>query len=308
MPPEPLVSVCLPVRNGAHRLEKVVRSVLAQEYGNLELIISDNASTDHTEEVCRDLARTDPRIAYHRQPRNIGLLNNFIAVMRLARGTYTRWVGDDDSLAPTCVSRCLDAFAADDRLVLVTMQVDFTGPDGTAQTAQYHGDGLSSDDPVTRFTEMLRLLNQSHLLIDPLYGLMRRAAVAPIPRRNMLREDEVFAAKLALAGPWAHVNEVLAERGWKHEKLARLARRLDVPVWQAHAATALQCRELLRWIRTADLDTVQRRRARAAVLRLYLGRHQRTIARRSRRLAAMAGRLGTARRKTSSPVSRHGAG
>jgi glycosyltransferase involved in cell wall biosynthesis len=77
-----LISVCLPVRNGASRLESVVRSVLTQDHENLELVISDNASVDATEELCRDLAAEDKRIVYVRQPENIGLLNNFQAAMR----------------------------------------------------------------------------------------------------------------------------------------------------------------------------------------------------------------------------------
>lgn len=96
---------------------------------------------------------------------------------------------------------------------------------------------------------MLRLLNESHLLIDPLYGTLRRDPLARIPRRNMLREDEVFAAKLALAGPWGHVPEVLAHRNWKHDSLSAIARRLDVPPWRARCSTLLQCGELFRWLR-----------------------------------------------------------
>lgn len=81
-----LVSVALPVRNGAARLEGAVRSVLAQDHENLQLVISDNASTDATEECCRDLAASDRRITYHRHPRNVGLLNNFVHAGRLAGG------------------------------------------------------------------------------------------------------------------------------------------------------------------------------------------------------------------------------
>jgi glycosyltransferase involved in cell wall biosynthesis len=289
LPNEVLVSIGLPVYNGEEVLEAVVRSVLAQEHEHLELVISDNASTDGTEKLCRALAGTDPRIAYHRQPHNVGMLNNFIATMRLATGTFFRWIGDDDSLAPGYVSRCLAAFRADERLILVTSELTYVGVKGATQTAGYRGTALASDDPADRFEEMLRLLNQSHLLIDPLYGLMRRETAVAIPRRNMLREDEVFAAKLALAGPWGHVSEVLAERHWKHERLPVLARRLEVPAWQARTATLLQCRELMRWLRQAELTPEQHRRARSAVTRLYLGRHRRMIARRSRRLASLVG-------------------
>ena len=141
---------------------------------------------------------------------------------------------------------CLREFAEDPRLILVTTQLTYAGPDGDTQTARYDGTALRSADPVDRFTELLRLLNESHLLIDPLYAMVRRAPVAAIPRRNMLHEDQVFAVKLALAGPWGHVPEVLAHRGWKHDRIKDIARRLDVPAWQSHFANTLQCREILR--------------------------------------------------------------
>ncbi|MER7009340.1 glycosyltransferase family 2 protein [Dactylosporangium sp. NPDC000555] len=283
-----LVSIGLPVRNAGERVIPVVESVLAQDHPNVELVISDNGSTDDTEEVCRALAARDDRIAYHRQPHNIGLFNNFVRTITVANGAFFRWIGDDDRLGPTFVSRCLREFDEDPRLILVTTQVAYLGPDNGTQTASYDGTALRSADPVDRLAELLRLLNESHLLIDPLYGMMRRAPVAAIPRRNMLREDEVFAVKLALAGPWGHVPEVLARRGWKHDKLSDIARRLDVPAWQSHFATTLQCLEILRWLRGADLSPEQLSQARSAVYRMYAGRQARTVRHRSRKLLRMA--------------------
>jgi glycosyltransferase involved in cell wall biosynthesis len=279
-----LVSVGLPVRNGADRIERVVGSVLNQDHENLELVICDNASTDDTEEACRALAAQDSRIVYHRHPVNVGLLNNFVTALRLANGTFFRWVGDDDWLDTRYVSRCLETFASDDRLVLVTTQMNYTGPDGVTRTAPYQGTALGADDPVTRFTEMLRLLNESYLLIDPLYGLSRREPLMRIERRNMLNEDQVFAAKLALAGPWGHVPEVLAARTRDHDPASIVARKLDVPRWQAQFPTALQCRELLRLLDTYDLDNDQRKRAKRAVADLFIRRQVNRVARRSRKL------------------------
>lgn len=283
-----LVSIGLPVRNAGDRVGDVVRSVLAQDHADVELLITDNASTDNTEEVCRELARSDSRIAYHRQPQNIGLLNNFVFAINAAKGTYYRWIGDDDELEPVFVSRCLERFEADPRLLMVTTGILYTGPDGAKDTAEYHGSGLDSDDPVTRLAEMLRMLNQSYLMIDPLYALMRREPVAAIPRRNMLREDEVFATKLALAGPWGHVPEVLAHRNWKHESASVIGARLGVPSWQWRFATTLQVREMLRWVRDAELTDDQRRRARAEIYRMYVTRESIVAKRRARKLVKMA--------------------
>jgi Glycosyl transferase family 2 len=287
--PDMLVSVGLPVRNGADRIGDVVRSVLAQDYGHIELVICDNASTDSTEDVCRDLVRADRRVVYHRHPYNVGLLNNFISAIQLARGTYFRWIGDDDWLAPDFVSRTLECFAEDDRRVMVTTRIAYTSPDGvTSSDNSYDGALMASLDPIERLTELMRLLNESYLLVDPLYGLVRREPVAAIPRHNTIREDEVFATKLALAGPWGHVPQILAGRNIKVAPVSKVARRLGIPGWQAHMSTTLQCREILRWIGQSELTDAQKRQAGAAVCRMYLRRQARTYAYRSRKLVRTA--------------------
>jgi hypothetical protein len=147
---------------------------------------------------------------------------------------------------------------------------------------------MRSDRPVERFTEMLRLLNESHLLLDPLYGMMRRDPVTRLPRPVMLFEDEIFAARLALAGPFGHVREVLSYRRFEpFQRLPATAHRLGVPPWQAKVATTLQCRELLAAVREADLDSGQRREARAAVARMFVRRKRVTATHRSRKLAGV---------------------
>ncbi|MHD0283496.1 glycosyltransferase family 2 protein [Rhodococcus aetherivorans] len=279
-----LVSIGLPVRDGADRLKVVVQSVLAQDHTDIELVICDNASTDGTEELCRSLAEQHSRVVYHRHPVNVGLLNNYISALRLATGTFFRWVGDDDWLAPRCISRALEAFAADDRLILVTNRIEYTAPDGLTRLSPHHGTALASDDPVTRFTAMLGMLNEAIPLVDPLYSLIRREPAVRIERRNMLREDEVFAAKLALAGPWGHVPEVLARRHLTHATPSMLARKLDVPSWQAYIATTLECREMVRSLAEYDLSAEQRRRARRAVAQLYARRQQDLLIRVGRKL------------------------
>jgi hypothetical protein len=84
-----------------------------------------------------------------------------------------------------------------------------------------------------------------------------------------ISEDQVFAARLALAGPFGHIPEVLAVRRFKRfVRLSSVARRFEVPAWQARVATTLQCRELIRAIREVDLSHENRRRADAAVVRM----------------------------------------
>jgi glycosyltransferase involved in cell wall biosynthesis len=285
--PEPLVSIGLPVRNGERYVCDAVRSVLNQQYDRLELVISDNASDDGTEEICRQFAAADARVRYHRVPQDIGLIPNFNAVLHLARGTYFKWMGDDDWLTPTYVSRCVEVLD-DEALILVTTQQGHVDLDGAVDSAAYDGARMRSVRPVERFTEMLRLLNETHLLLDPLYGMMRRDPVARLPRPVMLFEDQIFAARLALAGPFGHVCEVLSYRRFKpFRRLPATARRLGVPPWQASVATTLQCRELLAAVREADLDPRERRQASAAVAQMFLRRKRVTATHRTRKLAGV---------------------
>ena len=283
---ETLVSVGLPVRNGERTLEHAARSALAQDHENVELVISDNASTDGTEALCRELAAKDKRIVYHRHAQNVGLLANYVHAMRIARGRYFCWIGDDDWLAPNYLSRCLQEFAADSRLVLVTTQIQYTRPDGSTFTSPYWGRSLRSDDPLERFEEVVALL-AGEMAIDPLYALMRRSVVVPMARRNMMREDEVFATRLALAGPWGHVPETLARRYLKYDSNRRVARRLGVPAWQGYIPTAFECREMLRGIAADRFTASQRWRARLAVARLFMRRQYQGTTRRARKLVRL---------------------
>lgn len=286
----PRVTIGLPVRNGARHVAGAVRSVLGQSDDDVELVISDNASEDATEEICRELARLDPRVRYHRQSRNIGLVGNFNAVLHLAHGMYFKWLGDDDWLEPTYVARCAEVLDADRSLILVTTQQAYVDPDGTVRTADFDPGRLRSDRAVERFAELLRLLNESHLLLDPLYGMMRRSRVARLPRPVMVFEDQVFAARLALAGPFGHIPEVLSHRrAVPFGPLSATARKLGVPTWQARMATVLQCRELMSAVAEGDLGPDERRHAGAAVAGLFVHRQRVVVARRGRRLVGACG-------------------
>jgi glycosyltransferase involved in cell wall biosynthesis len=286
----PLVTIALPVYNGADTLAPVVQAVLAQTHTELELVISDNASTDDTQELCRQFARDDRRVVYLRQPRNVGLLNNFISAAEHSTGSFVRWIGDDDSIEPDYLARVLEAFAEDERRVVVTTQVVYRDDDEERTLrGDYDPAPLSSPDPVERFAALLHLLTSDFASLDPLYGTMRRS-LATLPRRNMLREDQIFAARMALAGPWGHVAAPLATRRRQEGTAASLAALLDVPAWQRHVRVLLQCRELDHWVARSWLDQEQRARARAEILRFYGRSKQIKVRRGVAKLERLAGR------------------
>ena len=102
----PRVSVGMRVYNGERFLRPAIESVLAQTDTDFELIISDNASTDATSEICRAYAARDPRIRYVRNATNIGAVRNFNRAFQLSTAEYYKLANADDVCAPTLMERC----------------------------------------------------------------------------------------------------------------------------------------------------------------------------------------------------------
>jgi len=100
----PRLSIGLAVYNGENYLAESLDALLGQSYDDFELIISDNASTDGTADICRRYEKQDSRIRYIRQPLNIGLAPNHNFVFRQSRGELFKWASHDDLYAPTWCS------------------------------------------------------------------------------------------------------------------------------------------------------------------------------------------------------------
>jgi len=103
----PLVSICIPAYNNAEHIAYAVQSVLNQTYGNLEVVVVDDASTDDTFDVVE--AIEDSRIRLSRNDVNLGLAGNWNRSMRLAGGEFVKLMGADDALEPTAIAKELQA-------------------------------------------------------------------------------------------------------------------------------------------------------------------------------------------------------
>ena len=100
----PLVSIGVPIFNGANSLPNTLTKLLAQTYQNIELIVSDNCSTDNTQKICEAFAKNDERIKYFRQSENRGVGRNFRFVLEQAQGKYFLWNAGDDTRSPDYVA------------------------------------------------------------------------------------------------------------------------------------------------------------------------------------------------------------
>jgi len=106
----PKISIGLPVYNGERYLENAINRMLEQDYQDFELIISDNASTDKTQEICLEFCQKDSRIRYFRNEKNIGLSRNHNRTFEMARGEYFKWISHDDDYPKSMLKRFIETF------------------------------------------------------------------------------------------------------------------------------------------------------------------------------------------------------
>jgi glycosyltransferase involved in cell wall biosynthesis len=166
---QPRVSVGLPVYNGERYLSECLDSLLSQTFEHFELIISDNASTDHTEEICRDYAARHKRVQYFRNEVNIGVNRNFNRVFQLASGEYFKWASADDVCHPQLVARCLEVLDHDSSVVLAYPKTTFIDANGKPLDWRDPGWNLRSDEP----SERMRYVIKSSHWVNAFYGLVR---------------------------------------------------------------------------------------------------------------------------------------
>ena len=127
----PAISVGIPVYNGADYVAEAITSILGQTYQDFELLIQDNASTDQTEDICREFARAGARVSYVRNPENLGAVPNYNLVFERARGRYFKWAAHDDICAPTFLERCAAVLDAEPAVVLCSGQTRLINDDGS---------------------------------------------------------------------------------------------------------------------------------------------------------------------------------
>lgn len=113
----PVVSIGMPIYNGEKYVEKSLDDLLGQTFKDYEIIISDNGSTDRTEEICKRYESKDPRIRYYRQPQNNGSSANFYFVFNQARGEYFMWAAMDDRWDKDYITILVEALKLDESYV-----------------------------------------------------------------------------------------------------------------------------------------------------------------------------------------------
>jgi glycosyltransferase involved in cell wall biosynthesis len=165
------VSIGLPVYNGERYLARALDSILAQDFGDFELIISDNASTDATQDICETYVRRDRRITYSRLPENLGAARNYNRVVHMSTGELFKWAAHDDLIRPAFLSRCVDAFNAF-RLppTIVHPRAEFIDQNGLVIAPDMDRMHASSDYSWIRAFQTLQAMN----MVAPVAGVFHK--------------------------------------------------------------------------------------------------------------------------------------
>jgi glycosyltransferase involved in cell wall biosynthesis len=206
------VSIGVPVYNGERFLAETLESLLSQTFQDLEIVISDNASTDSTEQICRAYAVRDSRIRYYRNEINRGAAWNHNRVFGLSRGEFFKWNSADDLCAPDFVAVCVDALDHDPfAVVAVTEAAEIDECGNILEAVTVPNQTLFAVVPIgapahVRFRQNIRL---DHLCLT-IYSLIRSDVLRQTKLiGNYADSDRVLLSHLALLGHCAIVPQRL---------------------------------------------------------------------------------------------------
>lgn len=271
----PAVTIGIPVYNGEKYLEEAVRSALAQTCGDLELVISDNASTDRTAEICRDYALQDSRVRYFRNPSNLGAAPNYNIVFQHARGRFFKWLAHDDLITPTYVAKTIRVLEARPDAVLCNSVVAYI--DAKGAPLGLYDTQLGKADVSSPSQRMALMTLRSHSCVD-FFGMFRTSALeGSLLHGSFHGADRALLAQMALRGRMIQIPATLVQMREHEHRYTRSkgravdraswhdtrARRVSFPTWRLYA-------EYLKMVRDAELDSSERARCYVVLARWWL--------------------------------------
>lgn len=204
--PAPKLSIGLPVFNGEKYLRYAIDSILQQTYHDFELIISDNASTDRTMEICLEYQARDPRIRYYRNQENQGASENFNRVFALSRGEYFKWAAADDIIAQTFLETCIGVLDKVPSIVLCYTKVYRIDTAGEVDGVYDYPLRIDADEAHIRFSDLIMVDHQCWAV----FGIMRKHILQQTRLiAKYVGSDRVLLAEMGLRGRFHEVQEYL---------------------------------------------------------------------------------------------------
>lgn len=202
------ISLALPVHNGENYVADAITSILAQSFGDFELIITDNASNDRTEAICREFERADKRVRYFRNERNLGAADNFNRGALLASGEFFKWCAHDDRISPNYLEKCVAALAANPDAVLAHGRQ--RGIDAKGHEIDWTSGDIRDIDGVSDPAKRFKLVFRTQGFDVAMFGVIRTSALRRTSlHRKYYGSDIALLAELALLGPFVSVDDAI---------------------------------------------------------------------------------------------------
>ncbi len=212
---QPILSIGMPAYNSEQDLEAAIDAILAQTFENFELIISDNGSTDRTQEICEAYCRQDKRVNYHRNSENIGASGNYNKVFELSRAKYFKWASSNDHCEPDFFERCIDALEQNPKAVLAYPKTRLYS--GRLDNYFDYQESLSTvgmESPAERMAHVIDELRLNNIM----NGIFLREVLAKTPLMiPFFASDSCLMAEVALYGEFEEIDEYLFYRQMDQE-------------------------------------------------------------------------------------------
>jgi glycosyltransferase involved in cell wall biosynthesis len=226
---KPLVTIGIPTYNRQGLIARTIDSALMQDYENIQIIISDNASTDETERICCEYSGRDIRIVYFRHEKNNGPVANFDCVLEMAKGKYFMWLGDDDWVDANYISECVKKLNESVATSLVY-----------GLPLYYKSAGYSHAGKVFSLTQRYwfsRVVSYYRQVTDNgmFYGVMRTSQVRHLRNQQVLGGDWHLIANMAAQGciQCAGATSIHRELGGNSSSYGHIINALNLPAWHA---------------------------------------------------------------------------
>ncbi len=226
----PKVTIGMPVYNGENFIEASVSSILAQTFEDFELVISDNASTDRTRELCEGFTARDGRVRYIRQHRNLGAAPNYNLLVDEGRGEYFKWAAHDDVLEPDYLKSCVRVLDTHPNVMLAYPRSEVIDAEGNVIERYDVRLETDSSDAGVRFRELLLSWHRCY----EIFGLFRKSALLQTDLFDTFwGADRTLLQEVAMLGPFFEVPRYLFHpRMHSEQSITKLrARDVDRTYW-----------------------------------------------------------------------------
>jgi glycosyltransferase involved in cell wall biosynthesis len=220
----PLVTLAMPVYNGEQWLDQAIGTLVKQSYGNIEIIIADDCSTDNSRKICERYASTYSQITFIKNETNLGAQGNFRKILHLSSGKYIAYVSQDDYWDENFISYMVEKLESDNNAVLAASAIQLLDK-MDKKTKELHFSGKWNPERLSTYGLIYSLmlpLNYGKWLKDKhcqkwlknnffFHGVLRTDILnycySIFP--GIVGHDRHFLLLLALSGKWCYVDRVL---------------------------------------------------------------------------------------------------